>query len=539
MLNVSPRQLEVFVHAAASGSLSAAAGRLHLTQPAASMALAEMERLLGSRVFDRVPGGLRLNPRGRDLLPLAQELLERHAEFTRAASDGDHLLAGELRIGTSNTVGNYRVGELLGAFVAAQPEAVIRLQVANTETITQGVLEHALDIGCVEGPVIHPEIEVTPWRDDVLVVCAPPGHPLAGRRRLQAEAFQNARDQADRILLDDDLARLRAKEEDGTLSPLERKILANAEKTSEALANADKYTDPLDPDTKPGGTLWLYDPGAYEGDGRVAVAVGNLDTATDVSLFTPGINTDTQDVSRYTDQMVNLYESARFNGDGSSVATMFWLGYNAPHGPTDLATLTEGRAEEGGRNLADAIDGLRASRSDNPAHMTAIGHSYGSTTTSYAAHGDKMDVDQVVLIGSPGAGPADRADDFGVGRENVYVGRDSRDLVGTFGDEGSVGKFGLGLGKDPSEDNFGANRFQAEDVDRSWRYNTGDAHGSYLDNDSESLYNLGKIIDGHGDEINRAGHTYDPWWGTPKDPEWNRDPTEGEPGKSDTTDRRD
>ena len=64
MLNVSPRQLEVFVHAAASGSLSAAAGRLHLTQPAASMALAEMERLLGSRVFDRVPGGLRLNPRG-------------------------------------------------------------------------------------------------------------------------------------------------------------------------------------------------------------------------------------------------------------------------------------------------------------------------------------------------------------------------------------------------------------------------------------------------------------------------------------------
>ena len=193
MLNVSPRQLEVFVHAAASGSLSAAAGRLHLTQPAASMALAEMERLLGSRVFDRVPGGLRLNPRGRELLPLAQELLERHAEFTRAAGDGDRLLAGELRIGTSNTVGNYRVGELLGAFVAAQPEAVIRLQVANTETITQGVLEHALDIGCVEGPVIHPDIEVAPWRDDVLVVCAPPGHPLAGRRRLQAEAFQNAR----------------------------------------------------------------------------------------------------------------------------------------------------------------------------------------------------------------------------------------------------------------------------------------------------------------------------------------------------------
>ncbi|HSR64863.1 MAG TPA: LysR family transcriptional regulator, partial [Xanthomonadaceae bacterium] len=77
MLNVSPRQLEVFVQAAATGSLSAAAARVHLTQPAASMALAEMERLLGAKVFDRTRGRLRLNPRGRELLPLAQELLGR------------------------------------------------------------------------------------------------------------------------------------------------------------------------------------------------------------------------------------------------------------------------------------------------------------------------------------------------------------------------------------------------------------------------------------------------------------------------------
>ncbi|GAB3348639.1 LysR family transcriptional regulator [Lysobacter tyrosinilyticus] len=193
MLNVSPRQLEVFVHAAASGSLSGAAARLHLTQPAASMALAEMERLLGAKVFDRVRGGLRLNPRGRELLPLAQELLERHAEFARAATDRGAVLAGELRIGTSNTVGNYRVGELLGAFVRDQPQVAIRLQVANTEAIAQGVLDHALDVGCVEGPVIHPELQVQPWRDDALVVCAPPGHPLAKRRSLQPEDFRDAR----------------------------------------------------------------------------------------------------------------------------------------------------------------------------------------------------------------------------------------------------------------------------------------------------------------------------------------------------------
>jgi DNA-binding transcriptional LysR family regulator len=51
-----------------------------------------------------------LNARGRELLPLAQELLERHAEFSRRGTERSATLAGELRIGASNTVGNYRVG---------------------------------------------------------------------------------------------------------------------------------------------------------------------------------------------------------------------------------------------------------------------------------------------------------------------------------------------------------------------------------------------------------------------------------------------
>ncbi|HTM69809.1 MAG TPA: LysR family transcriptional regulator, partial [Luteimonas sp.] len=54
MINISPRQLQVFVETVAAGSLRGAAERLHLTQPAASMALAEMERLLGGPLFDRL-----------------------------------------------------------------------------------------------------------------------------------------------------------------------------------------------------------------------------------------------------------------------------------------------------------------------------------------------------------------------------------------------------------------------------------------------------------------------------------------------------
>jgi DNA-binding transcriptional LysR family regulator len=193
MINISPRQLDVFVQIARLGSVRAAAEALHLTQPAASMALAEMERQLDAPVFARERGRLRLNTRGKELLPLAQELLERYAEFGRLVRGETSAWAGELRIGASNTVGNYLVGALLGDFVRAHPQVAIRLRVANTDAIAAALLAHELDVGCVEGPVAHPSLEMEAWRDDRLVVCASPDHPLSRKRQLQPEDFAGAR----------------------------------------------------------------------------------------------------------------------------------------------------------------------------------------------------------------------------------------------------------------------------------------------------------------------------------------------------------
>lgn len=344
-----------------------------------------------------------------------------------------------------------------------------------------------------------------------------------------------ARNDANRLLLDSDLAELRAKEGDGTLSETEKQRLVNAEAAEAALRMADDYVMP-GTDERPGGSLWLYDPDAFGGDGRIAVAVGDLDTADDVSIQIPGIRTEMTDAPGYVQEAADLYESARYGGDGSSVATMFWLGYDAPTDWYDPATLTEARAKDGGERLATAVEGLRASRADDPAHMTAIGHSYGSTTTSYAATNNDLAVDDIALIGSPGAGPADHASDFSVGADHVFDGRNSRDLVGFFGDEGWATKDGVldaGLGVDPSSEDFGARRFEAESTDRGWMRNTGD-HERYFDRDSESLYNLGRIVDGQDDDVRGAPQTYDPWWRWAVDPESDREPTSNEAGRSDT-----
>lgn len=347
----------------------------------------------------------------------------------------------------------------------------------------------------------------------------------------------SARDAANRLLLRSDLADLEMKEHEGTLTAEETQQLANARATENALRTAEDYVMP-GTDDKPGGTLWLYDPDAFDGDGRVAIAVGDLDTADDVAVKVPGIRTSMVDAPGGVDDATRLYESARYNGDGSGVATMFWLGYNTPAG--DLIEWgqvpSEVRAADGGERLAAAVSGLRASRADDPAHMTAIGHSYGSTTTSYAAAGHDLAVDDVALIGSPGAGPADHASDFSVGADHVYDGRNSRDFVALLGDEGWARKdqfFDLGLGVDPSSEDFGAQRFEAESADRESGVNLDD-HVRYYDRDSESLYNLGRIVDGHGEDVNSAPLTYDPWWWDPIDTEWDRSPTENVPGRSDT-----
>ena len=346
----------------------------------------------------------------------------------------------------------------------------------------------------------------------------------------------SARDRANRALLESDLADLEMKEGDGTLTPEETQRLANARATNQALIYADRYTVP-GTEEQPGGQLWLYDPDAFGGEGRVAVAIGDLDTADDVSIQIPGIRTDMTSVGDYTREASHLYESARYGGDGSSVATMFWLGYDTPAG--DLLEWgqvpSEARAADGGERLADAVDGLRASRPGDPAHMTAIGHSYGSTATAYAATNHSLAVDDIALIGSPGTGPADQASDFGVGADHVYDGRNSRDLVAALGEQGWLRKsqlFGLGLGVDPSSEDFGARRFEAESANRNPVVRNIDDHVHYYDRNSESLYNLGLIVDGHGDDVITADHSYDPWWDAPIDPEASREPTAGVPGRS-------
>lgn len=189
MIGISLRQLDVFISIAATGTVRGAAERLHVTQPAISMALAELERQLATTLFNRERGRLYLSPHGKELLPQAQEIIERVHDLQRHAIGKTNSLSGELRLGASNTIGNYLVGDLLSRFVTQHPEVSLHLSVENTQDIVQELLNHDLDVACVEGPVNHPQLRVLPWREDTLTVCASPNHPLAQLATLSPADF--------------------------------------------------------------------------------------------------------------------------------------------------------------------------------------------------------------------------------------------------------------------------------------------------------------------------------------------------------------
>lgn len=346
-----------------------------------------------------------------------------------------------------------------------------------------------------------------------------------------------ARDAANTVSLDRDLAEWSLLEQRGVISETERRWLENARCAEQALHHVREADDPLtgaplDPH------LYLYDPTAFDGDGAVAISVGDLSAADDVAVVVPGLGSDAGSADYQADRAVDVYQSARFLGHGGSVATMAWIGYDAPDNlPWDgsgwdgAGVVGESMATSGGNRLADLVDGLRASDDGSAAHLTVIGHSYGSTTLGHAAHDHALAVDDLVLVGSPGAGgDTHHAEDLGIGPHHVWAGANSRDPIANLGNHGWLSLATLGgggLGDDPVEDDFGAVRFEAESTTRVDGHGLGSLgdHGKYFDPDTESLYNISQVVDGQYAQVLRAEPVTDPWWTTPQDPEWDRAPT--------------
>ena len=162
--------------------------------------------------------------------------------------------------------------------------------------------------------------------------------------------------------------------------------------------------------------LYIYDPDAFGGDGRIAVAIGDLDTAAHIAVTVPGLLSDAGGLD--PDKSENIYVEARHaSGDERGRARLDGLRrpqqqHVADGGIVDQITealdiagvVNMSSATDGAEQLASDVAGINAMRGSNDPHLTVVGNSYGSTTSAIAADEFGLEADDLVLSGSPGAG---------------------------------------------------------------------------------------------------------------------------------------
>jgi len=182
---VDTESLAAFLEIADAGSFSAAAERLHLSQPAISKRLAALEQRLDARLFDRLGRRVLLTEAGRTLLPYARRVREDLEDGRRALSHLSRQVQGRLTIGTSHHIGLHRLPPVLKTFAHAHPDVDLDIQFMDSEIACQAVLAGKLELGIVTlptEPLAGLESQQI-WADPLAVVVSPE-HVLAGRRRV-------------------------------------------------------------------------------------------------------------------------------------------------------------------------------------------------------------------------------------------------------------------------------------------------------------------------------------------------------------------
>lgn len=190
-MNISLKQLKVFVGITQHTTLSAASERLYLSKAALSMSLSELEKQLGHPLFDRVNHRLILNQEGQKLLPLADELLHRANDINTLFSP--HATAsGTLKIGASDTIGNHVLPSILSRFRQQQQHYSQQVFISNSELICQKLRDFELDIALIEGHAQQSDLISTVFSQDTMCIIAPLSHTLAAKPQLSFNDLANS-----------------------------------------------------------------------------------------------------------------------------------------------------------------------------------------------------------------------------------------------------------------------------------------------------------------------------------------------------------
>ncbi len=178
---MADRRLQVFHTVARLLSFTKAAETLHMTQPAVTFQVRQLEEHFNTRLFDRTHNRISLTEAGKRVFEYSDRIFEHYAEMENAVREMTGDISGVLMIGASTTIAEYLLPALLGDFKKKYPDVNVQLKVSNSDGIVHMVENNVIDLGVVESPVMNKNLVVEVCRVDQLVAVVPPEHPLADR----------------------------------------------------------------------------------------------------------------------------------------------------------------------------------------------------------------------------------------------------------------------------------------------------------------------------------------------------------------------
>jgi DNA-binding transcriptional LysR family regulator len=186
---VDPDQLETFLAVVRLGGMRPAAAALHVTQPAVSVRVRELENRLEARLFERVGRRVELTETGRLLAAEGPAWLAARAELVRRVRESAGAERRTLRLATIDAASIYVLPEIYLEFRGSHPQVQLIVQVVDSRHVLAAVAAREADVGVVALPSSHPEIEAIPIFEEQLVCVASPDHPLVRRARVSLSAL--------------------------------------------------------------------------------------------------------------------------------------------------------------------------------------------------------------------------------------------------------------------------------------------------------------------------------------------------------------
>ena len=184
------RHMRIFQKIYETQSVTRAAEALHMTQPAVTRALQELEKYYGLRLFERLNRRLTVTEAGRRMYDYALHLTETFDTMEKSLRDWER--QGVLRVGASVSLGCSLLPQLARTFQEEHPGVEVRVRIANGELLRRDLLENRLDLALLEGEENGADLMLTPFAAGEMALIVPPGHPLAragGVTLAQAAAY--------------------------------------------------------------------------------------------------------------------------------------------------------------------------------------------------------------------------------------------------------------------------------------------------------------------------------------------------------------